>query len=466
MLTLTPFPYSRIRSAMTLVFLCLIGIFGIPAASQQADNQDGQQLSIEGQLYQRYINGIVTVESESGSGSGFVIDKRGLIVTNQHVTKGSRWFAVRFGPGKRFLANLVGEDSQADVALLIISPDAYSEMTPLTMAKRQESKLVTIGEHVLAIGSPLTEQQILTTGIISFIGPNKIISDVNINPGNSGGPVLNLRGEVIGIATYGRTTDSGPGISGIIPISNVFPLLDTLKDRISTAIVPDKRMLPDISPVKLPVTLLEEAAKQNLSHYQLKEKLGDFYAYINTPMIGISNLFATERILYSKRKGRVKDKGMTLNMNKFHSWQAHDAIVEIAIMPQLKETSGSRWGSFFSIVLLGSDYVKDTFTYKDDFKEMQLYRGGNFVEPVRQKKLFDPVIYESQDAEAIDYAFGGVYSYDPMVFEPSQPLFIKVKTANSEKQKNPWQTISIDPKLQRAIWISFAQWRDEIAKVN
>jgi S1-C subfamily serine protease len=80
-----------------------------------------------------------------------------------------------------------------------------------------------VGERVLAVGSPLATEGILTTGIVSRVESDAIISDVNINPGNSGGPLLNFRGQVIGITTFGvQEPGRGPGISGIVRIHLVY----------------------------------------------------------------------------------------------------------------------------------------------------------------------------------------------------------------------------------------------------
>src|SRR5690606_15240127 len=107
-------------------------------------------------------------------------------------------------------------------------------------------ELVT-GERVLAIGSPLASETILTAGLVSKVEAGAIYSDVNINPGNSGGPLFNARGEVVGINTFGMSAGSGPGVSGIVRIHIAGPVIEQARGSLSS---------PPPSSDKLPVPSL------------------------------------------------------------------------------------------------------------------------------------------------------------------------------------------------------------------
>ncbi|MGB8720433.1 MAG: Do family serine endopeptidase [Desulfobacterales bacterium] len=151
-------------------------------------------------------------------GSGFIIDREGHIVTNNHVIDGADEITVKLADGKEFTAELVGRDPNTDLALIKIAPSG--DLKPLQMGKSGD---LAVGTWVVAIGSPFGLEQTVTVGIVSAKGriigsgpyDDFIQTDASINPGNSGGPLLNLRGEVVGINT--AIVARGQGIGFAIP---------------------------------------------------------------------------------------------------------------------------------------------------------------------------------------------------------------------------------------------------------
>ncbi len=162
-----------------------------------------------------------------GAGSGFVMDTRGYILTNNHVIEDAQAIEVTLGDGSRFPAKLVGADTRDDVALLKIEPGAH-KLIALPMG---DSDTLQVGQRVLAIGNPFGFSSTLTTGVVSALGrtvqtsdesfiDGAIQTDAAINHGNSGGPLLDSRGNVIGInsAIY-STSGTTAGIGFAIPIN-------------------------------------------------------------------------------------------------------------------------------------------------------------------------------------------------------------------------------------------------------
>lgn len=155
---------------------------------------------------------------QKGVGSGFVIDSQGLIVTNFHVTRGVSAITVTFPDGRSFQGRVVGQDPGTDLALVKV--DAKG----LPTLKFADPRSVRVGEWVVAIGSPLGLSTTVTAGIVSALKRSVAIServeflqtDAPINPGNSGGPLLNLKGEVIGINTAIAARAQGIGFA--IPV--------------------------------------------------------------------------------------------------------------------------------------------------------------------------------------------------------------------------------------------------------
>jgi S1-C subfamily serine protease len=176
--------------------------------------------------------GLPQTQTQKALGSGFVIDKAGHIVTNYHVVAGARSVEVSFSNSDNMKARIVGSDPSTDIAVLQI--DARSRaLKPLELGN---SDRVRVGDSVVAIGNPLGYDRSVTAGIVSAVqraisAPNQfpidhvIQTDAPINHGNSGGPLINSRGQVIGvnaqIATGDSGTDGNIGIGFAIPVNTV-----------------------------------------------------------------------------------------------------------------------------------------------------------------------------------------------------------------------------------------------------
>ena len=163
-------------------------------------------------------------------GSGFIIDKEGYIVTNNHVIEDADKIKVKLKNGKEFDAEIVGRDSNTDIALIKIK-----SKNNLSVLKLGDSDALKVGQWVVAIGSPFGLEHTVTAGIVSAKGriigsgpyDDFIQTDASINPGNSGGPLINMRGEVIGINT--AIIASGQGIGFAIPINHAKSIINQLK---------------------------------------------------------------------------------------------------------------------------------------------------------------------------------------------------------------------------------------------
>ena len=177
-----------------------------------------------------------TEEVPSGSGSGFVYDDTGHIITNYHVIADALKITVTFLDGESYAAEIVGNDADLDLAVLKINA-RNSYLHHLEIGSSSELK---VGQQVVAIGNPFGLSGSMTTGIVSQIGrllpqesgysiPNVIQTDAAINPGNSGGPLLNLNGEVVGINTAIQSeTGNFTGVGFAIPsdtVNKVVPIL-------------------------------------------------------------------------------------------------------------------------------------------------------------------------------------------------------------------------------------------------
>ena len=186
------------------------------------------------------INGQPLESQSTRLGSGFVYDTEGRIITNNHVVEGSKTVNVSFIDGNTYTAKVVGTDPGNDIAVIQIIDDFSDEsLTPLTLGNSSD---LDVGQQVIAIGNPFGLSDTMTTGIISQIGrllpndnsagfsiPDVIQVDAAINPGNSGGPLLDLKGQVVGMNTAISTnTGDFAGVGFAVPanaISRIAPVL-------------------------------------------------------------------------------------------------------------------------------------------------------------------------------------------------------------------------------------------------
>jgi Do/DeqQ family serine protease len=166
-------------------------------------------------------------------GSGVIIDKRGLILTNFHVIKGADEITVRLSDKREYRGKVMGVDPKTDLAVVRFEPDHE-----LRVATLGDSDVLKVGEWAIAIGNPFGLDQTVTVGVISATGrsdvgvatyENFIQTDASINPGNSGGPLINLKGEVVGVNT--AIVAAGQGIGFAIPINMVRRVVDQLVEK-------------------------------------------------------------------------------------------------------------------------------------------------------------------------------------------------------------------------------------------
>jgi len=227
-------------------------------------------------VYDRYNEAVVNISTEvvgynwflepvpreGSSGSGSIIDSRGYILTNNHVVENAYKVNLTLADGVVFEGEVVGSDPENDLAVIHFDPKGH----PLTTIPFGNSSNLRVGQKVLAIGNPFAFERTLTTGIISGLGRplrndkgivirDLIQTDASINPGNSGGPLLNARGELIGVNTMIYTPSGGSvGIGFAVPADTA---LRVVPDLIEYGFV--QRGWVDIDPVQLFPSLVRYA---------------------------------------------------------------------------------------------------------------------------------------------------------------------------------------------------------------
>jgi 2-alkenal reductase len=223
-------------------------VVGNQPAAQLPLGQAGLGGDLEAQLitlYQQVNPAVVHIlvyaaaddNTPLGSGTGFLYDGEGRVVTNNHVVADGRALEIVFADGQRRRGEVLGADIDSDLAVVQLD-SAPTGVTPLTLG---DSNAIVVGQLVIAIGNPFGEQSSMSLGIISGLSrslrsqrlgyslPEVIQTDAPINPGNSGGPLLNLRGEVVGVNSAIRSaTGVNSGVGFAIPVNAIKRIVPAL----------------------------------------------------------------------------------------------------------------------------------------------------------------------------------------------------------------------------------------------
>jgi len=411
-------------------------------------------------LFQKYQNAVVTVWSEIGSGTGFCVDKAGLIITNQHVIGPSELISVQFDATRKISATLLAFDPERDVAVLWANLSAFPEMITAPIAKSETGRESVIeGERVFTIGSPLSQRKILTSGMASKIEARAIISDININHGNSGGPLFNSVGEVVGITTF---RESGPGVAGIVRIEEALPILEQARRKLGDGTVPSARYLPVEPTDSYPLSSLKETIsteKFNRHPYLFSE--AGFDVAMVTPVLKY-RLEEEVQLAAAKEKGRRTKKHEAAIQNTFQpledlrGWAAYAGeykpILIIVARPQLRETFMSAFGR--GLAASGGGYGGPAhLKYRTDFYRMRLLCGGKEVEPIHPGKGATVTNAHNAFVNVTDATYVGFYSYPAEAIQPSCGEI----TLELYSEKDPEKATRkvLDNKAVERIWADF-----------
>ncbi len=249
------FWFKRISALLAAVALLTAGLGGVmPAAAQETDTPDGLRTNYEqifADVYNNVAPSVVSInilaraedaspffeDQPRGGGTGFVYDTEGRLVTNAHVVDAAEEIAVYFLDGTIARAEVIGLDRDSDIAVIQVENVPSERLTPVQFG---DSNGLTVGQAVLAIGSPFGEDWTLTSGIVSAINRSirglsdfstgdVIQTDTAINPGNSGGPLLNLDGQVVGVNTQILSSSrSNSGVGFAVPSNLVQRVITSL----------------------------------------------------------------------------------------------------------------------------------------------------------------------------------------------------------------------------------------------
>lgn len=351
----------------------------------------------------------VTVWAQDGHGTGFLVDPAGLIVTNQHVTAGFTYLAVQFDGGRKLAAELLAEDKQKDVSVLRVNLASIPDAVVAPIA--QGSGVLLEGERVFTIGNPLDQEKVLTTGVVSKVDQDSIISDISISAGNSGGPLFNSSGVVVGITTYrtGRG-GGGSGLSGITPISKAADVLASARTKAASAPPPSARLLPVAPAVKYPADALRAVGNKPWQKEIYFFKLGNFDVEIVTPVTRYQGMMERTSRAEKERQKRAQKSGAPAEATQQPAEYEtqYDSVVRIDVSPQLKV-------DFWKSMAPGGPVI---MKFKSDFLKMKLLCDSSEIEPILPGRYPVSVRLANGSVYVDDATFEGAYTYPPDAISP------------------------------------------------
>lgn len=436
-----------------------------------AYGQSSRRVSEEATIFNNLKSGVVTVMTDTGRGSGFVVDApAGLVVTNSHVVGRALWYAIRFDTNQCYPAQLVHQDKNSDIAVLRFNPGIAYKPIALTLVNPDSEKVAFEGERVMLIGSPLDQDKSLAVGVVSKYDGNVIMTDAQVNPGNSGGPLVNMDSKVAGICTFLISESSAQGYSGVVSIAKAIPIIKAARAMLGYAELPSVNPLPDAPKQLITAPMLEAAVKGKRLKPIWMQGVKNFDLTISTPFVYAWQMGDARRDHDEERGNRRGGRTASTEDFTIREYEARPATVSISFTPQLKEVGSSVVKRVLGTAATAVSGIKlpnsAKMKYRADFLDMELYVNGKLVQPVRRyRHSVDIDSYQISSLFSLstlyvdteDSATAGTYEYDPMLFYPKNEIVIQMRDAF---RPNEWHKVKFERKAQNELWKQFASWRE------
>jgi S1-C subfamily serine protease len=410
-------------------------LLSTPSSSGENKSSSGTADAGLTALFDKLKNSVVAVHSESRSGSGFLVDSSGLVVTNNHVVNSSSYLAVQFDNKRKVPAKLIASNADKDVAVIWFDPRAFREGVVAPLLVNEAASQLAVGQRVFTIGNPLGREKALTTGVVSKIEKDFINSDININPGNSGGPLFTLDGQVAGI-----TTSELRNLASIVPVQVVRPVVEQARKEIAGATPP--------APVSLPVEPTDFYPADALRALLLQDKFdakpysleaGEFHVWFITPPY---NYFLRhEQEMAAARKAAKRSGGEAATAkppsSALEDAQDYHPILVVRVRP--------KFGVLFKV------------RFKNGFVRMRLLCNGQVVTPIEPARgEFDLV---DQHGRTVDTTYQGGYEYAADAITPACGNV--VLEIYSEKDPSTPTIYPVDAATVQRVWEDFDAFRRE-----
>ena len=391
-------------------------------------------------VWARWQASVVAVWTPTAHASGFVIDARGLLVTNQRVVGKATAVEVQFTPDVKVAANVLVADAVRDVALLSVDPAEIASLRPVPLECGQPPKPPANGQEIVTIEAPLNRPKDMTSGTVNRVLARAIVSDLNVAAGATGGPVFTVEGNVAGITSVVDQTDiHRPGDVRIVRVGDVCEVVASAEPKMKDMSPPSRARLPVEPAAAFPQEALEAAAGRragNLGSYQTST--ADFDIAFLTPVL-----------TYGARGQREPLSGPLMDFSNWREYVAEiPAVLLIRVTPKLVE-------GFWTKVARGAAQVKGIAlppikSFRSGFLRMQAFCGDAEVMPIHPFKL------ERRITES-DAIYEGLYVFDPNAFGPACEN-VRL-TVYSDKEPTKGDTQLVAANVIKQVWQDFEPYR-------
>jgi S1-C subfamily serine protease len=410
-------------------------------------------------LLPQWQDSVIPLWTPSAHASGFLIDAKGLIVTNQRVIGTATSVEVQLSPDVKVAASVLAADPVRDVAVLWIDPKVAASLRSVPLGCAQAAKPPVVdGQELFTIGAPLREPKGMTSGTVSRVESHAIVADFRLASGSAGGPVFNSGGGVVGITSVvDDKIERRRGVARVVRVDDACDVVASAEKKMKAAAPPDGTHLP-VEPVRpVPVNALKDAAQRrvgSLSPYQMSSS--DFDIAFMTPVLiyGAQLLSEQER---GERRGvpRTPDAkpAVVRQLMDFGNWSEYVAdfppVLLIRVTPKLVE-------GFWTTVARGAARTQGVSLppikhVKSGFSRMRVFCGDAEVTPIHPFKL-------EQRVTESDVISEGLYVLDPGALGPHCGTVKLV--LHSEKEPGRGDTRLVDPRVLEQIWLDFAPYRE------
>ena len=394
-------------------------------------------------LLPQWQDSVVALWTPSTHASGFVIDAKGLIATNQRVVGAATSVEVQLSPVVKVAARVLAADPVKDVAVLWIDQGVAAALRPVPLGCGQAAKPPVVdGQELYAIGAPLRELKGMTAGTVSRVEPHVIVADFILAPGSTGGPVFTASGSVVGITSVDDNNQNRRGNSQVVRVDDACEVVASAEKKMKDGPPPNGTHLP-VEPVGRPrLGAVRDAAERRpgvLSLYQMSSS--DFDIAFITPVLAKS---AQDQPEPARGRERRRDP-----LTDFSNWSEYVAdgppVLLIRATPRLVE-------GFWTTVARGAARTQGVSLppikhFKSGFSRMRVFCGDAEVTPIHPFKL-------EQRVGVTEAIYEGLYVFDPGALGPHCG---NVKLVlYSEKQPEKGDTRVVDPRVLDQIAQDFA----------
>jgi S1-C subfamily serine protease len=412
-------------------------------------------------LLAQWKDSVVALWTPYTHASGFVVDAKGLIATNQRVIGTASSVEVQLTPAVKVAARVLASDPVRDVAVLWIDPNVVAAVRLVPLGCTEAAKPpVADGQEIFTIGAPFRGQKGMSSGIVSRVETHAIESDLLLAPGSAGGPVFTAGGDVVGITSIVGEKDekygSRRGDSRVVRIEAACGVVASAEKKMKDAAPPSGTHLPVEPGRPFPVEALEDAAARragSLNPYQMSSS--DFDIAFITPVLTYGAQYQSElRRRTTSKDTRTPDvqQPFVRPLMDFSNWSRYVAefppVLLVRVTPKFVEGFWTKVGR--AVAQTQGVTLPPIKRLKSGFARLRAFCGDAEVTPIHPFKLEQRI----SESDAIDE---GLYVFDPGALAPHCGTVTLVLFSEKEPEKG--DTRVVDPTVLERIWQDFAPYR-------